>query len=476
MKKYILVLFSFSIHLLITPSDTYINTYELEDVYRSFERIITVDNPIVWLDEPEELPQEIHRAHAQKNWTFIVYIAADNDLRAFASNNVKQMLTVGSNEHLNIVIHIDMKVNNNKKITKRYYVEKNKLVPQNDNDPLTQSMDSGDPKTLVSCCNWAINNYPATNYALILWNHGTGIIDPRNYKIINPAELFTFNPITNKFDLDRTTGFLDLLYYLEQDHRGICWDNTTGNYLTNAKLNFALNEICTKVLKRKFNIIAFDACLMSMIEIASAMKNFAHIMVGSQEVELGTGWNYNYVLSHLIQPSQDMFSLARHIVSSYQNSYFKITNDFTQSSIDLNEIEKLEKNIDAVAQLLISALHNQNNNSVKNGIREARNKKNCTHFEEPSYIDLHHFYSNLIQQLSNLKVRNANIIQQLRNLLEEGKQLIKQVVISNTTGNNLSKAQGISIYFPEQKIHDSYPLCDFAKTNNWYQLLHTYLR
>jgi len=49
-------------------------------------------------------------------------------------------------------------------------------------------------------------HYPAQDYALILWNHGTGIIDPRPYKIINPAELFTFNAESSKFELDRTIG------------------------------------------------------------------------------------------------------------------------------------------------------------------------------------------------------------------------------------------------------------------------------
>src|SRR3990172_569950 len=116
---------------------------------------------------------------AKKPWTFIIYIAGDNDLRAFVTNNLKQMASIGSNEYINIVAHLDIKINGNQKITRRYLIEKNRLVHMNANDPSTQCMDSGDPKTLISCCEWAITNYPAHNYALILWNHGSGILDPK---------------------------------------------------------------------------------------------------------------------------------------------------------------------------------------------------------------------------------------------------------------------------------------------------------
>jgi hypothetical protein len=58
-------------------------------------------------------------------------------------------------------------------------------------------MDSGDPETLISAILWAATECPADNYILILWNHGTGIIDPERYRIINPTALFTFNPVTH---------------------------------------------------------------------------------------------------------------------------------------------------------------------------------------------------------------------------------------------------------------------------------------
>ena len=213
------------------------------------------------------------RQLTKKPWTIIVYIAADNDLRGFAARNLKQMSNVGSNSNCNIVAHLDIQLSGNKKITRRYYIEKDQIFHMNADEPGTQQMDSGDPKTLISCCQWAIQNYPADNYMLIFWNHGTGIIDPATGKIINSVDLFTFNNATNKLDLDRSIGFLDIITILEQQQRGICWDDTTGHYLTNQKLDEALAYICKNYLNGgKFSIVAFDACLMSMLEVANIIK------------------------------------------------------------------------------------------------------------------------------------------------------------------------------------------------------------
>ncbi len=443
--------------------------------YRTFEQLITQDNPSVFLDTPNDSslsPETTVTRSPQKNWTFIVYMASDNDLRAFAANNIRQMASLGSNQNVNIVAHLDIRLSGNQKITRRYYIEKNKLNHMN-TELETQSMDSGDPKTLISCCEWAIKNFPARNYALIFWNHGTGIIDPMNYKIINPAELFSFNPAINRLELDRSIGFLDFLHFTDLEQRGICWDNTTGNYLTNENLDMALNDICTRVLKKKFALIGFDACLMSMLEIAHMMKPYAEVMVGSQEVELGTGWNYAYALQPLLVGPIDGAHLASHIVSSYQRSYQTITNDFTQSAIDLRQTIHLEKNVNEVAQLLLEALRYQHKNSVMLAIKASRNRKNCTHFDEPSYIDLHHFYSNLQQRLKNFSISRSHkpLIQHLNAKLSEGKQLISNSTVASISGTNLKAARGISIYFPEQRIHPSYGKTKFAQSNAWYQLI-----
>ncbi len=451
----------------------------------------------------------IEKKYHKARTTFIVYMAADNDLRSFAARNIKQMAEVGSSENLHIAIHLDIRIAGNKKITRRYYIEsKDKILHMNADDPNTQMMDSGQPSTLISACKWAIQNFPADEFVLIFWNHGTGYLDPARGKILNPTEFFVYNPKSNMLELDRSTSILgnihninnrydsaDLFMFLDQqtdanwqeiekeilesdDPKGICWDDSTGNYLTNQKLDEALTIIRKKYLNnKKFSIIGFDACLMAMLEIGSLIKKHANIMVGSQEVELGTGWNYQKVLQPFTTKALEKKEFARHIVTAYEETYKKITNDYTQSAISLDDITILENNLNDLAILLVQALEAQQDKTVLNALRASKNKLLCTHFDEPSYIDLHHLYLNLEQNLKLFSFSDQTlgkkITNSIRQTLIQGRTAIKKITLANVCGKNLSQAKGISIYFPE-RIHNSYQNSPFALNNSWFQFLKAY--
>lgn len=417
---------------------------------------------------------------AKKKWTFLTYMSADNDLAHFARKNLTQQADIGSTEFVNIVTQLDTRLAGNNKITKRYYIEKNKLLVMNQNDPFSQKMDSGDPETLISFCKWGIENFPAEHYALIFWNHGSGIIDLGKPRAINPSELFSFNPVNNLIELDRTVPFLDFINSLVIDDRGVCFDDSTGHYLTNQKMEYALKTICNECLGgKKFGLIGFDACLMSMVEIAAILKNYSEVMVGSQEVELGTGWRYDLVLSPFLTTSLTPFEFGKHVVLSYEQTYNKITNDYTQSAFNLSQIANLEQNINIVGSLLIESIKKQKNSSVRDAIKTSRHKLLCTHFDEPSYIDLHDLWNNLLNNIDRCHFNNeqegAILKQHLRKYLQEGLSIITQsIVIANTVGKNLNRARGISIYFPERRIHNSYMRTEFAKSK-WTEFLAHYL-
>ena len=413
----------------------------------------------------------------EKDWTILVYMAADNDLRGFAARNIKQMAVVGSNKHLNLCAHLDIRLRANQKVTRHYIIQKNKVIHANANDPLTQRMDSGSPQTLIAACKWAFKSFPAKNYGLIFWNHGTGIIDPMSGRIINISDLFLFDPIINKFELDRSIGFFDFM----GEQRGLCWDDSTGHYLTNQKLETALKTVKETILgNKKLALIGFDACLMSMLEIANIVKDYAQVMVSSQEVELGTGWDYSHILSPFLRKSMSNFSFAQHIVTMYQQLYNRITNDYTLSALNLDLINPIENNVEQVATMLLNAIPQQSNKSVTKVLKAARNKRACTHFDEPSYIDLHHFYQNLLRNSNRIQLRNAaqskKFVSNLTGLLQEGSQLISDAVFANVVGKNLRFAKGISIYFPENRLHPSYGKSKFARNSAWQKLLVYYAR
>lgn len=371
------------------------------------------------------------------NWTFMVYIAGDNDLFEFVQRDLKEMAKVGSNEHVSIVAQIDEYGRNYP--TKRVFIEKGKITVIKE-DGFDSKLDSGNPETLVDFCKWAIDNYPANHYALDLWNHGEGIIDPALY-----GEFGT---------------------------KGICFNDTYDTYLTNQDLDYALEKV-TQHLGRKLDILACDACLMAMLEFASYVRHYAHYLVASQELEPGDGWHYKEVLKDLADHCMTPLEFSQHIVESFRVGYLSKVNDFTQSAIDLRKVRLLLYNLHKISNIILLAQAYELDDSVTLAINTSRSWWNCTSFDEPSYIDLLHFYRNLrvTAPFIKLKKERSNIVDQLVRELDTGIKLFESIVVANVSGSKKPYAGGLSIYFPERYIDDSYKKLYFAKNNAWMKLL-----
>ena len=316
----------------------------------------------------EEDLSEIRTINPEKEWTLIVYMAADNDLHPFAWKNIKQLEQIGSNENINIIIQLNTPGSTTP--TKRYLVKKGRRILIQDTNTTLSKLNSGSPQTLIDCVAWAVQHYPAHHYALVFWNHGSAAIDPIFTKTINPCDLFYCDPTDNMLKIDRGISYMTLLAQLAnnslyfKDKRGICFDDTFKSYINNSELDFAMSEIYHNVLnKQKLDLVVFDACLMSMIEISSIMQKYVLFMAASEEVVYGTGQNYELMLKPFLYGSMSASDFAKHVVLAYEQTYHKIINDYTFSALDLSIESQLEKNIDHVANLLKEALTHQSNHS-----------------------------------------------------------------------------------------------------------------
>ncbi|HBR70524.1 TPA: hypothetical protein DIC20_03595 [Candidatus Dependentiae bacterium] len=404
---------------------------------------------------------------------FLVYMAADNNLHYFAWNNIKQMATIGSNKNIKIVIQLNEPGAHKK--TQRYLIEKNKAILLNqDQVAAGKKFNTGDPQTLIDFCVHAINRFPAKQIILVLWDHGTGYLDPLKAKTSNIHELFELNPTDMMLELNRSHEFMERIDP-QGDCRGICFDETYRSYLSNQKLDYALKTIC-KQINRKFDIIGTDACMMQMVEFGALLQPYTNLMVGSEEVELGAGWNYKHVLRPFEERSLSPRELAQHIVQCYQQTYARITHDYTFSAANLNMLQPLVDNINKVGTILIKCLKQQVNRSAEDTIAQCRSKQMCTCFDEPSYIDLGHFYQNLKEHLNQIKLKDeTSLLNELSTEIDKGLQLINQIIFANVTGKNIKKALGLSIYLPEKRIHPSYLQTPFSQCNNWSKLVNEFI-
>lgn len=397
------------------------------------------------------LPSTLSFPLPKKKWLFAVYMAARNELHPFAKMNIKQMAAIGSNEYMHIVINIDEPGNHG---TQRYLIEKGNLILLKHE----QQRDSGDGDNLVDFCSFALTHFPADHRALILWNHGTGCsIDPHLGTHARPRRAEDTIP-----------------------YKGICFDDVFRSYLRYHTLNDALATVQKEIMQGgKWDIIGFDACHMADLATAGLTKKYAHIQIGSEEVEMGSGWNYRMVLAPFLLQGLNPLAFAEHIVTVYERAYQYFPSDYTLSAIDLSVIDALEKNVHDVSLLLVDCLTKQRGQIVKDTVQISGSHHLCTSFDEPSYKDLGHFYKNLLANSDLFEFANPAagkvLMTQLQTKLKEGLELIDTAVLANVVCKKHNQALGISIYLPEARIHSSFGKTLFAMHNAWHTFIKTYL-
>src|SRR5690606_28366009 len=117
------------------------------------------------------------------------------------------------------------------------------LVQNNLQDENGNALDMGNPDTLGDFIKWAKQNYPADRYCLILWNHGNGW--KRSAQDEYPTRAFSY---------DDQYGTSIKTWQTDQMMGGETVD-----------------------------ILAWDASLMQMVEVAYEARSHADYIVGSEE-------------------------------------------------------------------------------------------------------------------------------------------------------------------------------------------------
>jgi len=423
-------------------------------------------------------------------WTFMVYIDADNNLEPFGITDLNEMEMVGSTADVNIVVQMDRapgydNSNGDWRTTRRFLV-------QQDNDDNTLSSPSlqdlgevnmGDPATLTSFIQWAEMNYPANNYALVLWDHGGGwqkkkagagmgkkalvpYRDPGNaFKSLpfggpsagNPIRL-TGVPSTKQFPKSlqqiqrNTTGRYDIL-------KNVCSDETDGDILYNHEVSGAISSSGVHL-----SLIGFDACLMAMIENAFPLRNLGDVMVAAEETEPAPGWPYETILTELINtPSMTPADLGSTIVEKYGLYYDAAADPTTLAAIDLSLISNVAQALDEFADAITA---NGNLWDAVDQIRQQADK-----YYIPEHKDLWHV-ADLMPQIST----DNNVVTAANDL----KAAVSSCVIDYYSYSpDYDNSRGLAIYFPDATNYNAHygevsNGIDFMQQNGWDEFLISY--
>ena len=418
---------------------------------------------------------------AEPEWTFLVYAQANNSLCPFAQKNFNDMASIGSGKELNILVQWHDPTHNG---VWRYKMENGKM---NLDMHLPVNIDGNAAKDLVDSMNWAVTKHPAKKYALILWNHGIGILDPvwggqsmgfsrSDATQGNPRARIEGLTHIESDSAHQIVNSLSKKQLLKGGHRGILFNEHSKTYMNNQTLSSALSAIKTTVLKnKKIDLLGMDACLMAMVEVCYQVRNYAEYFVGSEEVELAFGWSYAPVLQGFVnKPSAHEAALG--IVSSYESLYKNKINFYSQSAVDLKLMDDLRNSINLVVSKL-TICRDLDRTKITSSLKQARS--HTLQFSTASYVDLHSFFKELQRSLAiNINknsIKSSTLLDATKDLYDAIDIAIKfteQSVVANATGKQLSRARGLSVYFPINGIIDqSYTYTNFAEDCSWNNLI-----
>ena len=191
-----------------------------------------------------------------KKWTFMVYMAGDNNLDPNGVKDLQEMKRVGSTATVNVVAEFDR---SNPHSAKRYFLQKGGTAARDAVADLGRT-DTGDPKNLIDFVDWAAGAYPAERYILVLWNHGEGWDDTdlwageRNRRFRRLAG----RPVRHALFHTPVRALLRAAVRGGPRYRAILIDDNAKDFLDNHEMKAVL-QATTRRLGRKLDVLGLDA-------------------------------------------------------------------------------------------------------------------------------------------------------------------------------------------------------------------------
>ncbi len=412
--------------------------------------------------QPAELPASNFTPPAPaagegQNWLVMLYQDADDKiLEQDIYVDLNEAERIGSSSRVHIVAQIDRfrggyTGDGNWTGARRFYVTQDNELRTVNSEVVQElgEVNMSDARTLYDFVLWAVETFPADRYVLILSDHGMGW--PGGW---------------SDGDSGASAG------------SSVPLASRIGDHIFTNELDQVLGEIREAAGIDQFELIGMDACLMSQIEVLSALEPHARYAVLSEETEPSLGWAYASFLGALVEnPEMSGRELSSLIVDSYIEEDQRITDpqaraeflaqtspmgglfgaqtatassivnqlakNITLSAVDLSRVPALEASLNDFAYSLQSV----DQGIIASARNYAQSYTSIFGNQVPaSFIDLGHFAALVYKQTSN-----TNVQQKVKDLLTE----IDAAVVSEKHGAGKPGSTGIAIYFPNSTLYRS---------------------
>jgi len=403
-------------------------------------------------------PTALPSNNSGKTWLVMLYQNADdNALERDIMIDLNEAEMIGSTDQVMIVSQMDRfrggySGDGDWSSTRRYLVTYDNDLNRIGSDLIADigEVNMGEASTLVDFVSWAASTYPADNYMLVMSDHGMGW--PGGWSDPAPSQR------DNSSNAPLTGALKDDILYLNE-------------------IEDALSQIQSNTSIDKFELIGMDACLMSQMEVFSALAPYTKYAVASEETEPGLGWAYSAFLSLMVyNPDLSTEELAANIVDSYITQDQRVVDDqaradfLSQNSsgggwfVNRMSAEQLAQQLEQ--NITLTAVNLQNFQGLIDGLNQfayqlqrmdqrvvAQARSYSQSYTSifgsnvpPSFIDLGHFVQLIYKNTNDANVRTAaeNVVAGLNN-----------VIVAEKHGPAKPGSTGIAIYYPNSQLYST---------------------
>lgn len=256
---------------------------------------------------------------SQKKWTVVVYMAADNSLESFGIADLNEIEAVNKGTKVNVLVLLDRasgydatnsnwtdtrlflagydKENSNNIISKRLDCQRLGLSAASETE-----LDMADRNTLSGVLSFAVENYKADHYGLIIWGHGA------------------------------SSGFAN--------------DSYSGNRMTISQLKTGIQN-GTK--GEKLDVVAFDTCFGVNAENLYELKDCAEYVCGTSGLVSDYGWNYEKLFNGFVKSNRSPEDFCISACEAFKTDYENYSSA-TFSAFKLKEFSEAVKSFDSACR------------------------------------------------------------------------------------------------------------------------------
>lgn len=389
-----------------------------------------------------------------RKWTVMVFMVADTvggnaSLVEAAKADIEEMRAVGAGPTLNTLVEV-----HGAGEPRRYHIGRR---PTGGEPPPIDERDAPPMERLANFIRWSLRSAghrPADNAMLVLWGH---------------AYDFAFGQTLSPHGTVDAINFIQLGQVLRrlQDEWKAAW-----------QLRF----------RPKMDIVAFDACDVSTVELACQLEPYARHLLASQIGVPIPGWPYDRVLGRLRYPMGRLMGTAEfggYAVRRYCETYGAVQRTVSLTMLDLQRANELFTRTEILATAIDLAIGK--GAEVRDRIKQLFSRAQTADYKP--YVDLADLCLNLARESGDALVRAAAesvgdfLLSPRPDFVDESVRGSQRPFIVEHGRNSgaTAKLNGISIYAPHvaptsdiQAVADVYNRFVFAQETRWSRLVHDF--